>query len=102
MSKLLAMALLALVCAPAIAAETSSIEVRFDDLNLARPAGVAALDRRLSQAARSLCSHLEGRSLPEIRAAGKCRTETLAAVQSRRDARIAMARSLQFAGLSAG
>lgn len=102
MSKLLAMALLALVAAPAIATETNSISVRIDDLNLARPAGVAALDRRLSQAARRLCSTLAGRSLIDLRAEAKCRAETLASVQSRRDARIAMARSLQFAHLFNG
>jgi UrcA family protein len=40
--------------------------VRFHDLDLASPAGVAALERRINSAARRVCSYYDGRGLSRI------------------------------------
>ena len=51
----------------AIAADNAKSEtVRFDDLNLASPAGIAKLDRRLASAARRVCGYNETRGYSYI------------------------------------
>ncbi|MDG5748055.1 UrcA family protein [Qipengyuania sp. XHP0207] len=42
---------------PAQASDTQSIEVPFDDLNLASAAGQERLDRRIEAAARTVCGY---------------------------------------------
>lgn len=78
---------LALAAAPAAAASLAiepardTREVRFDDLNLASPAGLASLERRIERAARDLCGiggteHIAG--LRAQQAARICFAETKA------------------------
>lgn len=46
----------ALLCGPAMAADDArSVEVRYHDLDLTTAAGVSELDRRLDEAAKSVC-----------------------------------------------
>ncbi len=55
--------------AAALAAEpvVKSELVRYDDLNLASPAGVATLERRINSAARRVCNYYDDRGLSRIR-----------------------------------
>jgi UrcA family protein len=70
-------ALTAAVAAPA-AAEAPSVTVRFGDLDLATPAGKAALDERIEAAVNKVCSPLKRRELWGTWAAEECRALTLA------------------------
>lgn len=57
---------------PAAAAPDSRV-VRYDDLNLASPAGVERLERRIEQAARSVCGFSNSRTGPgEFAASRAC------------------------------
>ncbi len=62
------LALAASLPAAALAAEpeVKSEVVRFDDLNLASPAGIATLERRITSAARRVCSYRDDRGLSRI------------------------------------
>jgi UrcA family protein len=98
MTKFLALALLAVAATPAIATETARTAiVRVSDLNLASPAGVAALDQRLNRAARSVCDDAGVRTAFERRDATLCRSEALARVRPNRDAMVASARGTEVA-----
>lgn len=57
--------------------------VRFDDLNLASPAGVAALDRRITSAARRVCDYNETRGFSYIvpKELTDCMTNALASAR---------------------
>lgn len=61
---------LALAASLPAAATAESVErsetVRFDDLNLASPAGVMALERRITGAARRVCGYHEARQMSLI------------------------------------
>ena len=57
---------------PATAAPDSRV-VRYDDLNLASPAGVERLERRIDQAARAICGFSSTRTGPgELAASRAC------------------------------
>ncbi len=69
---------------PALASE-SGILVPHDDLNLGSEAGLAALDRRIARAARSVCGSayiLELRFAADVAA---CRADVVARAQEQRD-----------------
>ncbi len=57
--------------------------VRFDDLNLASPAGVTTLERRINSAARRVCGYQDNRGLSNIRARGyyECLDNALASAR---------------------
>jgi len=74
---------LSLAASPAavFAADLSSpsVQVRFGDLNLATPEGVAALHARVGQAVSDLCGGTQfRRSLDDEHAFRTCRSETMA------------------------
>ncbi|WP_162925336.1 UrcA family protein [Aurantiacibacter odishensis] len=57
----------ATVGAPAFAEEGELVTVSYNDLNLATPGGIAALDRRIDRAAMRVCGikrHMAHRQLP--------------------------------------
>ena len=98
MTKFLALAVFAVAATPAIAAETTRTAiVRTGDLNLAKPADIAVLDRRLHRAARIVCADHGGRTVSEHREAAACRSQALAEVRPNRDAVVAVARSTEVA-----
>jgi UrcA family protein len=70
MQKSIAFALALAAGLPATAAAANPVVknevVRFDDLNLASPAGVATLERRLTSAARRVCDYNETRGFSYI------------------------------------
>jgi UrcA family protein len=70
-------ALTATVAAPATAAEPSVI-VSFADLDLATPAGKAALDQRIEAAVGKVCSQVGRRDIRGWMAAEECKVLTLA------------------------
>ena len=61
-------ALAASIPAAAVAAEPNvkSEMVRFDDLNLTSPAGIATLERRINAAARRVCNYYDDRGASRI------------------------------------
>lgn len=62
-----------------LAAETPSVTVRYNDLNLNTPAGVEALYSRLRAAAREVCDVREQRPLAEAIEAKTCYRRVLGA-----------------------
>ena len=83
MVKSLASLALILAAAPTLAQPPAG-PVRYSDLDLATPAGVARLDRRLDRAVARLCgtafpSDLNGRAQVD-----QCRAETMKSVSDRR------------------
>lgn len=66
--------------ASAVEPEVNREVVRFDDLNLANPAGVAILERRIASAARRVCGYDQARrnSLIVSRDISTCMTNALA------------------------
>lgn len=93
MTKILIATLLVFTATPALAqpAVTVTTTVQTADLDLSSPAGQRVLDRRLTQAVKEVCgaasdADIEGKN--EVR---RCRTDTLAALSSERDQRIAAA-----------
>jgi UrcA family protein len=98
MIKFLALALLAAAATPAIATETPrSVIVRTGDLDLAKAADIATLDRRLNKAAHSVCDTAGIRGAFEARAEAACRKQALADAQPNRDAMVASARGTELA-----
>lgn len=73
--------LVAAVAAPATASPRS-IAVSYADLDLSRPAGVAALDRRLARAADAVCGPVDARDLRAMSAARACRTAALSSANA--------------------
>jgi UrcA family protein len=96
MTKFFVLALLAAASVPATAANTSAVAVQTSDLNLANPAGVATLDRRLTAAASQVCSGSDG-SLTQNRAAAACRADVLSKAQPARNAKVATYHSMTVA-----
>lgn len=86
---LLPIAALALIAAPA-AAETRSIEVSYAGLDLTSPAGVAAFDRRIAGAVRTICGSA-GADLVSGHAVRKCRAQAFDSVGRQKTAVIAAA-----------
>lgn len=77
LKSLLAAALLASAAAPALAAP-GTVTVRYDDLDLGRAAGRAALARRVHQAVAAMC-HADRRGpVAQWMAADRCVRETQA------------------------
>jgi UrcA family protein len=75
---LLPLAALALAgAASAASRDVNSVVVRFGDLNLNTPAGVARLHKRIRNAARSVCSPLETRVLGLRDAYDECVAEAM-------------------------
>jgi len=70
-------ALTAAIAAPA-AAEELSVTVGYGDLDLATPAGKAALDKRIEVAVDKVCSPAQRRDLRGWMAAEECKVLTLA------------------------
>lgn len=69
MLKSLACALVLAASFPVAAAAETDVRnevVRFDDLNLASPAGVTALERRINAAARRVCGYQDTRGGSKI------------------------------------
>ena len=75
-----------LAAAPAFAESPESILVSYADLNLANAAGRDILDRRIANAASSLCGQYTLAHVGFATAARACQAETIAAVQPQRDA----------------
>ena len=65
------------VAAPATN-QVPSIKVRYDDLNLATPAGVSALYKRISHAARNVCPDAYSRDLTMVAASEACQASAIA------------------------
>jgi UrcA family protein len=55
-----------------------AVTVRYDDLNLATPSGVASLYSRISVAARAVCPNPDIRDLAAVTARNSCRAEAIA------------------------
>ena len=68
--------------------------VQYRDLNLASPAGVSALDRRIALAAERVCSRGGGvRDIDSITAEHRCRFQARRAAEQQRDRALALAES---------
>ena len=74
-------------------ANVRTVSVR--DLDLTNPKDVALLDRRINSAVKQVCPPLDGMDLMKMRLARKCRSDTLARTQTKRDAVIAAAQASQ-------
>ena len=70
-------ALTASIATPA-AAETVSVTVNFEDLDLTSPAGVATLDQRIAAAVEQVCAKAEPRLLWGKMAWEECKAASLA------------------------
>jgi len=95
---ILALGLCALVASAATAStasaellgrETVSIPVRFDDLNLATPAGVASFRMRIDRAARKICGPTDIFELSRWYAVSQCRDEVSSRIRQDVDLAIA-------------
>jgi UrcA family protein len=80
------LATVAFAAAPAVAGELDSVQVQYQDLNLSHASGRAALDRRISAAARQLCGdympiELKWRELSRV-----CQQDVIATVAPQRNA----------------
>jgi UrcA family protein len=58
--------------------DAPSVTVRYDDLNLATSAGVDALYRRISNAARQVCYDSRSRDLGIVAASERCQANAIA------------------------
>ena len=68
-----------------------SVAVRYDDLNLADPAGVNALYRRIAHAARQVCPDVYSRDLNVVSAGERCQAAAVArAVSDVHDTQLAL------------
>lgn len=84
-----------LVAAPltAVEAQTVSQAVSYADLNLASPDGSAALQSRLSAAARAVCAPEDYRDLQQLSASAACVKTAMAQADSAARTAIAAAQS---------
>lgn len=57
--------------------DANSVVVRYDDLNLANPAGIEKLYRRIRTAAKIVCGGSESRSLQAMQLASQCRERAI-------------------------
>ena len=65
--------------------------VPYGDLDLASPAGVDALDRRIASAADHVCSQSGVRDIDSVAAAHRCRFQARRDAQAQRDRAVALA-----------
>lgn len=85
-------ALTATIPASAIAgAEARSETVSYGDLNLATPAGIEALDRRLDRAVERVCGSNSSRTLQVRRDIERCEADAWQSIQDDREFAIAKA-----------
>jgi UrcA family protein len=68
-----ALSVTGLTAAPAIAAEAATVTVPYADLNLASPAGAAALDQRIDTAVAAVCEKPALRDLKAMVAWEECK-----------------------------
>jgi UrcA family protein len=80
---------------PAQAADTvtNTTTVRYHDLDLATPAGEAALHQRIARAAKHVCWQADGPTLDDQARFDACRTNAIASASPTLNAVIASARS---------
>jgi UrcA family protein len=85
------------LAAPASAqvVERFSSEVRYGDLNLTTDAGVAALHRRIANAARQACGYSDSRDLKVRQAVANCQQAALADATPKIELAVANARNGQ-------
>lgn len=98
-------ALLLSAAAPALAAsgpQGMSERVSFADLNLATPAGIAALDGRIDRAVRRICASAHPADLSTGMQVRQCRVTAYGSIAARRAAALAAAASPASGGLGAG
>lgn len=69
-------------------AQVRSVAVKVNDLNLATPSGQAQLEKRISSAARSVCS-TDSRTVRDLVAAQKCEARAIARAEPKIANRIA-------------
>jgi len=94
----------AAVPATSAAAEPAGVmTVRFHDLNLSTPEGVAQLERRLERATRALCATDPVLASAAIEAERRaCEQETLVAARQEIDAAVSAQRARRLAASTAG
>ena len=90
MVKSLALLALILASAPTLAQPPVGT-VRYSDLDLATPAGVAKLDRRIDRAVAQLCGTAFPADLNGKAEVDRCRAETMKSVVDRREVLLAHA-----------
>jgi len=57
---------------------TTKMAVHYSDLNLASPAGIAALNSRIKNAVDQVCGSADSRQLEEVAAVNECKKAALA------------------------
>jgi UrcA family protein len=89
--------ILAIGAAPASAAavEKFTSEVRYGDINLTSDAGVAQLQRRITNAARKICGYADARDLNGSQAVAACRRAAISAAAPKVELAVAGARNGQ-------
>ena len=80
------LATVSLGAAPAVAGELEAVEVQYQDLNLAHASGQAALDRRISAAARQVCGECLTIELKWRDMARACQNDVIAQTAPQRNA----------------
>lgn len=97
-----ALAAAVLASSPALAQEKlPDVRVYYGDLNLSDPAGIRALDRRLTNAVEAVCPSDNGvREMSELRVIHKCRADKHAEIAPLREAALAHAGEKSFAVLA--
>jgi UrcA family protein len=83
MLKSIATLALLLSSAPSVG-QTAPGSVRYSDLDLATPAGIARLDRRIDRVVAGLCGSAFPTDLDGRAAVDRCRTETMKSVSGSR------------------
>ena len=81
-----------LQAAPVRAAPSHSATVIYSDLDLSRPFGAAALDRRIGHAIRALCGSASAADLKDQNAIRRCRDDARRSVATRRAQAVEAAR----------
>ena len=79
-----------LAVAPAFAAAPQSIAVSYADLDLSNTVGREILDRRIANAASTLCGEFRSVELGWAAAVQACRAETIASTQPQRNAALGL------------
>ena len=82
------LATLSLGAAPAVAGQLETVEVKYQDLNLAHASGQAILDRRISAAARRVCGEFLNIELEWRQMSRACQNDVIASAAPQRNALI--------------
>ena len=98
MMKSIALLALILASAPTLAQPPAGT-VRYSDLDLATPSGVARLDRRIDRAVAQLCGSAFPTDLDALAEVDRCRTETMKSVTGPRAMLLAHAGGRGFIAL---